>query len=169
MTLFTQPHVDADVTSVLKMLFGIENSLENANLASLPTTLLASRGFTDTSQYMRVFAQLSLVNRGLMAGEDFVSWFDATYPGNGVCHDEPEVPEVSNDNMMAFAAAITARRTELGMTRTQLACRVGVAPSQLTRWEAGERLPRDITLIQLGAVLGYNPARLWALANGVAI
>jgi transcriptional regulator with XRE-family HTH domain len=71
--------------------------------------------------------------------------------------------------MLAFAALVTARRFELGMTRTQLACRVGVAPSQVARWEDGGGMPRDATLVLLGAVLGYNPARLWALANGVAI
>lgn len=166
MTLFKYPHVDSDVTSFIKLLFGIDNGRDAENLASLPTTLLSSRGLTDNGQYMRVFAKLSLVNRGVLSAEDFVSWFDATFPGNGVWHTEPEVLD---DHMMSFAEAITERRTQLGMTRTQLACRVGVAPSQLTRWEGGEGLPRDATLIQLGAVLGYNPAHLWALANGVAL
>jgi DNA-binding XRE family transcriptional regulator len=165
-TLFKYPHVDSNVTTFIKLLFGIDNGRDAETLASLPTTLLNSRGLTDNGQYMRVFAKLSLVNRGVLSAEDFVSWFDATYPGNGVWHTEPEV---SDDHMMVFAETVTARRTELGMTRTQLACRLGVAPSQVARWEDGGGMPRDATLVLLGAVLGYNPARLWALANGVAI
>lgn len=159
-TIFNCPHVDSDVTFIIKMLLGIQNEQAYENLASLPTTLLAARGLNDQDQYLRVFAQLSIVNRGLMSAEDFVAWFDAMFPGDGVWLEEPEAP------LNAFATTIKERRAQLGLTRTQLACRVGVAPSQVSRWENGGGMPRDATLVQLGSVLGYEPSHLWALANG---
>jgi len=52
------------------------------------------------------------------------------------------------------------------MTQGDLALLVGVAVSQVCRWEADEGQPSNPTYIKLGSVLGMAPHMLWAMANG---
>jgi len=162
------PHTDQQVMAAVRSALGLP--AEDQNIANGIASLLEARGFskTDQTHYFRVFAKLTLVNRGQMSVENFASWFDETFPGDGVWHDETEAFE-GKIHLNAFAGFIKDLRLKLGLTRTELACRVGVAPSQINRWEDGEGMPRDATLVQLGLVLGHNPARLWALANNVEV
>lgn len=160
--------IDDVTTNAVKTALGLPLDDPYESIAKFVDTLLASRGFSDNQHYFRVFAALSELHTDRRTLDSFVSWFDETFPGKGVWREELEQfgQQVSRN---AFAMLVKELRENLGLTRTALACRVGVAPSQINRWEDGEGMPRDATLVQLGEVLGHNPARLWALANNVEI
>lgn len=162
-TFFTLPHVDSDVTSVIKLLLGIENGNDYENLASLPATLLRVRGLEDNSQYMRVFAKLSEVNVGAVAAEDFIDWFETNYPGHGVWKEPAEEPQYGRGTM--FSAHIANARKALGYTQADLASELGVAVSQVSRWEGGGGQPSNATYKKLGLVLDTDPSVLWHMAN----
>jgi transcriptional regulator with XRE-family HTH domain len=46
------------------------------------------------------------------------------------------------------------------MTRVELATRLGVAPSSVTRWEAGERRPDVEMMARISSVTGISPQEL---------
>ena len=58
------------------------------------------------------------------------------------------------DLARAIGAAVARRRGELGLDQKGLAARVGCAPSAVSRWEAGLRLPSLLHLAALGRALG---------------
>jgi DNA-binding XRE family transcriptional regulator len=160
------PHTDQQVTAAIRSALGMEPKAEN--LAAHVGSLLVARGFSDNDHYMRVFARLSSVNTGKLSVEDFASWFDETFPGNGVWKEEQENFE---DRLYrnAFAAMVKDLREKKGMTRLGLACVVHISPSQITKFEQGECFPSNETLVKLGQALDYSAARLWALANNVEV
>ena len=160
------PHTDQQVTAAIRDALGLEPKSEN--IATHVGSLLAARGFSDSEHFMRVFARISSVNTGKLSVEDFASWFDETFPGGGVWREELENFE---DRLYrnAFAAMVKDLREKKGMTRLSLACAIHISPSQITKFEAGDCFPSNETLVKLGQVLDYNPARLWALAHNVEI
>jgi transcriptional regulator with XRE-family HTH domain len=75
-------------------------------------------------------------------------------PGNG--REEDEVAQT-------LGAAIRARRTELGMTKEELADRVGVRQAEVSRLERGRvALPRRPRLERIAAALGLATGELLA-------
>ena len=154
-TFFTAPHVDSDVSCVIKLLLGIHNNRPYENLASLSSTLLNQRTSGDV---MEVFAQLSLVNTGAVAAEDFVDWFNQHAPEQGLA------PR-SMSTGYTLGEYIAQKRKLLGMTQTDLASRVSVAVSQVCRWEADGGQPSARAYKRLGVVLNVEPSRLWEMAN----
>jgi transcriptional regulator with XRE-family HTH domain len=63
-----------------------------------------------------------------------------------------------------FAARLIAKREALGKTKTQLADAIGSSTSQVSRWEAGNQLPRINWLVRLAHALGCE---LGELAPGI--
>jgi len=55
---------------------------------------------------------------------------------------------------------IAARRAALGLTRPQLAEKVGVQPLQVLRWEHGRETPILVNLLSLAAALEVAPGDL---------
>lgn len=51
------------------------------------------------------------------------------------------------------ASPITAARLAAGLTQSQLAALVGVAPQQIGAWERGERNPKTAALLSLASAL----------------
>jgi len=167
-TLTRQPyarHTDDVVTRAVKTALGLPLGNEHENIAVFVDTLLASRGFSDKQHYFRVFGVLSEVNTGLRTVEHFAAWFDETFPGKGVWKEEYESKEQAY-HYSAFGEEVSDWRTERGLTRTALANLVGVAPSQISRWEEGRGIPSNHGFLNLGRALGINPAKLWAIAHG---
>ena len=159
-TFFKAPHVDSDVTSVIKLLLGIENNRPHENLSSLPATLLNRRSGNSVSQ---VFYRLCLVNTGEMSAEAFVAWFDEAYPS---------APNDRADTAWAKGTLgdfIASKRKLMKMTQTDLASALGVAVSQVSRWEADQGQPSNQTYTKLGHVLEIEPYILWSMANGGAV
>lgn len=66
-----------------------------------------------------------------------------------------------------LGACIISKRKRLKMTQVDLALLVGVAVSQVSRWEANLGQPSNQTYMKLGSVLGIEPYMLWAEANGI--
>jgi len=64
-----------------------------------------------------------------------------------------------------FGSTLRAAREAQGLDRRQLAQLVGVAPSQVTRWEADEKTPSTPSLIALARQLELRTADLFALAG----
>jgi transcriptional regulator with XRE-family HTH domain len=60
----------------------------------------------------------------------------------------------------AIGAIAKARRTELGLTTTQLAAKVGVSQAQVSRLENGQQGFRSPTLVKLAKALKVPPFRL---------
>lgn len=54
------------------------------------------------------------------------------------------------------ASPITAARLAAGLTQSQLAERVGVAPQQIGAWERGERKPKFDALMRIAQALGCS-------------
>lgn len=159
-TFFKAPHVDSDVTSVIKRLLGIENNRPHENLSSLPATLLNRRSGLPVSQ---VFYRLCLVNTGEMSAEAFVAWFDEAYPS---------APNDRADTAWAKGTLgdfIASKRKLMKMTQVELASALGVAVSQVSRWEADQGQPSNQTYTKLGHVLEIEPYILWSMANGGAV
>lgn len=46
------------------------------------------------------------------------------------------------------------------ITRAELAARLGVSPSSVTRWESGERRPDAETMARIATVTGIRPQDL---------
>lgn len=59
-----------------------------------------------------------------------------------------------------FALTIAARRTSLGLTRKQLAQRVGVHQAQVQRWEDGVYCPSTAVLPRLAEALEVEVSHL---------
>jgi transcriptional regulator with XRE-family HTH domain len=57
------------------------------------------------------------------------------------------------DELEGFAEFIRERRKFLGLTQTELARRLGISPSMVTRLESGEREPSARLLLRLLEVL----------------
>ena len=60
-----------------------------------------------------------------------------------------------------IGATVKAIRTELGLTTTTLAARVGVSQSQISRLENGQQGFRSGTLVELAKALLVPPFRLF--------
>ncbi len=56
-------------------------------------------------------------------------------------------------DLSGLGQTIRAARDECGITRAELARRLGVADEQLRRWECGDHLPRRETLAAIVAAL----------------
>lgn len=158
-------HSDQEVTEAIRYALGMDRGLWE-NIAKFVTSLLVARGFSDNEHYVAVFSRLSEVNNGSLSVDQFTSWFDRIFPGDGVWIEE-EVRHEQEANRGFFGETVAGLRKEKGLTRTALACLVGVSPSNVQRWEEGDTVPRDHVMVRLGNVLGMNPAQLWAYANGV--
>jgi transcriptional regulator with XRE-family HTH domain len=59
---------------------------------------------------------------------------------------------------------IRLHRENLEMSRAELARQVGVHPSQLTRWEAGDHKPSLSAMVALGKALDVDPVELMSAA-----
>jgi transcriptional regulator with XRE-family HTH domain len=57
------------------------------------------------------------------------------------------------------ASALCRARLTAGLTMTQLAIKIGVAPSTISRWENGVRTPAPEIWLHLAAALGLDPAQ----------
>jgi len=158
-------HTDQEVTEAIRYALGMDRGVWE-NIAKFTGSLLVARGFSDNDHYFAVFSKVSEVNNGTLTVDQFASWVDLMFPGNGVWREEEQQYE-AQANRQFFGETVEDFRKEKGLTRTQLASLVGVSPSNVQRWEQGETVPRDTVMVRLGNVLGINPARLWAAANGV--
>jgi transcriptional regulator with XRE-family HTH domain len=56
-----------------------------------------------------------------------------------------------------LARTLRERRRELGLTRTRLAERSGLAAADIARWERGDEVPPPIELIVLADAVGLDP------------
>lgn len=63
---------------------------------------------------------------------------------------------------MTPAAAIRAIRSAAGLTQAQLAERIGASQVNVSRWEAGERVPSGVAVARLCALAGDGGAALLA-------
>lgn len=59
---------------------------------------------------------------------------------------------------------IREERERLAMSRAELARQVGVASSQVTRWEAGAFKPSTMAMMALSRALDVDPVELMAAA-----
>ena len=59
---------------------------------------------------------------------------------------------------------IRLHRENLEMSRAELARQIGVHPSQLTRWEAGDPKPSLTAMLALGKALDVDPVELMSAA-----
>jgi transcriptional regulator with XRE-family HTH domain len=57
----------------------------------------------------------------------------------------------------ALIAFLVAKRTEVGLTQTELASRMKVYQSLIARMESGERRVDVVEFIKLAQVLGFDP------------
>ena len=64
-----------------------------------------------------------------------------------------------------LGSALRSAREAQGLDRKQLAELVGVAPSQVTRWEADEKIPSVQSLVALARRLELRTADLFALSG----
>jgi DNA-binding transcriptional regulator YiaG len=158
-------HTDQEVTEAIRYALGMDRGVWE-NIAKFTASLLVARGFSDNDHYFAVFSKVSEVNNGSLTVDQFASWLDHMFPGGGVWREEEAALE-EQANRQYFGTQVMGRRKEKGLTRTALACMVGVSPSNVQRWEDGITIPRDHIMVRLGNALGVNPARLWADANGV--
>jgi transcriptional regulator with XRE-family HTH domain len=65
---------------------------------------------------------------------------------------------------LTLGSRIRSERERLEMSRAELARLVGVAGSQVTRWEAGEYKPSTQALVNLARALDMDPLELMAAA-----
>jgi transcriptional regulator with XRE-family HTH domain len=67
----------------------------------------------------------------------------------------------------SFALRLARFREARGLTRKQLALRLGCSPSQISRYESGQQQPRSPErFILLSAALGVSPAELLGSPSG---
>ena len=59
---------------------------------------------------------------------------------------------------------IREERERMEMSRAELARQVGVAASQITRWEAGEHKPSTLAMMALARALAMDPVELLTAA-----
>jgi transcriptional regulator with XRE-family HTH domain len=59
---------------------------------------------------------------------------------------------------------IRLHRENLEMSRAELSRHIGVHPSQLTRWEAGDHKPSLTAMLALGKALDVDPVELMTAA-----
>jgi transcriptional regulator with XRE-family HTH domain len=59
---------------------------------------------------------------------------------------------------------IRLHREQLEMSRAELSRHIGVHPSQLTRWEAGDHKPSLTAMLALGKALDVDPVELMSAA-----
>jgi transcriptional regulator with XRE-family HTH domain len=59
---------------------------------------------------------------------------------------------------------IRLHRENLEMSRAELSRHIGVHPSQLTRWEAGDHKPSLTAMLALGKALDVDPVELMSAA-----
>ena len=59
---------------------------------------------------------------------------------------------------------IREERERREMSRAELARQVGVAASQITRWEAGEHKPSTVAMMALARALAMEPVELLTAA-----
>lgn len=63
---------------------------------------------------------------------------------------------------MTTAEKIKAARVKAGLTRAQLAERMGIAPHAVAKWEGGERRPAPRLVEMLARALGLKASELGA-------
>ena len=63
-------------------------------------------------------------------------------------------------NMDPFAINLTTVRERLGKSQKEVAARLGVSPSLVSKWEKGERKPDDSQFWELGRLFGVTAAFL---------
>jgi transcriptional regulator with XRE-family HTH domain len=66
----------------------------------------------------------------------------------------------SNDIEMAVSNRLRKLREERGLTRREVALRIGVTESTIVRWEALERRIPDERKLQLAEMLDVTPSQL---------
>jgi len=163
---FDGPHTDYQVTSAIKDALGMEDETDIAIGKFLPV-LLSSRGFSESAGevWKQTAIKVSEVNTGKLSVEDFASWFDAAFPGEGVVREWA----MRYPHQAQLGREIQRLRERRSMTRTQFAAALVVAPSQVKRWEDGETFPSNSAIIEMARVLGVNSWKLWCLGNGVEV
>lgn len=62
-----------------------------------------------------------------------------------------------------MGAAVLEAMKELGVTRDELAARLGVSPSLLSMVAGGKRRPSPALALLLAAELGVDPEELWGI------
>ena len=62
---------------------------------------------------------------------------------------------------MSFCEQLQKRRKELGLSRTELAARLGVSPSAVGNYETGVSAPKEEVLLRLFDALGVDPNYLY--------
>ena len=72
--------------------------------------------------------------------------------------DESIVQEYAGDNLIG--RKITKYREERKLSRDELAARLGVTVSTISRWENGKRIPDIVTFLKLAQVLSVEPGDL---------
>ena len=65
---------------------------------------------------------------------------------------------LGSDRHKALVAFLIERREAAGMTQAQLAERLGEYQSFVARLESGQRRVDVVELIELGSILGFDPA-----------
>ena len=58
---------------------------------------------------------------------------------------------------MSFCEQLQKRRKELGLSRTELAARLGVSPSAVGNYETGVSAPKEEVLLRLFDALEVDP------------
>lgn len=67
-----------------------------------------------------------------------------------------------NDKMSAFATNLAAVRDRLGKSQKEVAARLNVSPSLVSKWEKGERVPDESQRWELGRFFGVSQSFLQA-------
>ena len=62
---------------------------------------------------------------------------------------------------MSFCEQLQKRRKELGLSRTELAARLGVSPSAVGNYETGVSAPKEEVLLRLFDALEVDPNYLY--------
>lgn len=74
---------------------------------------------------------------------------------------------LGSDRHKALIAFLIERREAAGMTQAQLAERLGEYQSFVARLESGQRRVDVVELIELGCILGFDPAIALVVASDV--
>jgi DNA-binding transcriptional regulator YiaG len=64
-----------------------------------------------------------------------------------------EAPNLADVDARALCARIRSRREALGISKGELARRLGRERRQITRWENGERVPEHASVLRIAAAL----------------
>lgn len=68
---------------------------------------------------------------------------------------------LAEDQVLDFILALEAHRKEVGLTKTDLAKRLGIQVNQLTRWISAESSMKASTMFLLARMLGYRVRQVW--------